>query len=85
MEPPVRGTNVAAFRCSVLMLLPTAFILLGVEGAVLGAGFPAVLKIGADTEADMRDGEVMGDISLSAPAELIDTGRGRDAGFGLNG
>jgi hypothetical protein len=84
MEPPARGTNVAALRCSVLILLPTAFILLGVDGAVLGAALPAGLKTGADTEADIRDGDVIGETLLRDPAELIETGSGRE-GFGLNG
>lgn len=83
--PPVLGTKVAAFRCSVLILLPTAFILLGVAGAVLGAGLPAGLNTGADTDADMREGDVVGEMFESEPAELMDTGKGRAEGFGLNG
>jgi hypothetical protein len=64
----------------VLILLPTAFILLGVDGAVLGAALPA----GLNTEADIRDGDVIGETLLRDPAELIETGSGRE-GFGLNG
>jgi hypothetical protein len=69
----------------VLILLPTAFILLGVDGVVLEAGLPAGLKTGADMEADILDGEVIGEVLLRDPAELIETGNGRAVRFGLNG
>lgn len=54
---PDLGTNVAALRCSVLMLLPIPLVLVGMVDRALPDG----LKTGAEIEAVIREGEVIGD------------------------
>jgi hypothetical protein len=54
---PDLGTNVAALRCSVLMLLPIPLVFVGMVDRALPDG----LKTGAEIEAVIREGEVIGD------------------------
>jgi hypothetical protein len=85
MPAPDLGTNVAAFKCSELMLPPTAFARVAISEVEARGEVPAGLKTGAETDADIRDGEVVGEESATEAAVLKDAGMERPDEAGLNG
>jgi hypothetical protein len=67
------------------MLPLIAFVRVGGAGTVTKGVLPAGLNTGAETDADIRDGDVIGDEFATDAAELIDARRGRPAELELNG
>jgi hypothetical protein len=82
---PDLGTKVAAFKCSELMLPPTAFARVAISEVEARGEVPAGLKTGAETDADIREGDVIGDESATEPAVLKDVGMVRPDEPGLKG
>lgn len=67
------------------MLPPTALARVASSEVDASGEVPAGLKTGAETDADIRDGEVIGDESATEAAVLKDAGIGRPDELGLKG
>jgi hypothetical protein len=67
------------------MLPPTALTRVASSEVDTSGDVPAGLKTGAETDADIREGEVIGDESAIEAAVLKDAGIGRPDELGLKG